>query len=152
VKGQGLAVKRLKTFASSESLDLIPEVVAVLTDEIADRSEGYVWESAPGRPYYPSSFSHALTRAPERAWLPHVRLHDLRHYFLSFLPALGVHPEVAQKLARHAHMATTMDIYTSLEAGVKKQAMGRLHDALNGLDVATVRTTGSEGQTLRIAR
>lgn len=130
VKGQGLAIKRLKTHASAGRLELIPEAVAVLADAIGDRREGYVWESQPGRPYWPTSFAHALTRAFQRAGLPHVRLHDLRHYFVSFLPQLDVHPAVAQKLARHASISTTMNIYTSVEDGLKKQAMGRLHDAL----------------------
>lgn len=130
VKGQGLAVRPLKTYASSSRLELIPEAVPVLTDAIAERPSGYVWESAPGRPYWPTSLTHALTRALERAGLPHLRLHDLRHYFISFLPQLDVHPAVAQKLARHASIGTTMNLYTSVEDGLKKQAMGRLHDAL----------------------
>jgi integrase len=139
-KGQPLTVKPLKSFASVARLELIPEVVAVLADVIDGRTEGYVWESAPGRPYWPTSITHALTRALSRAELPRIRLHDLRHYFVSFLPQLDVHPAVAQKLARHATIGTTMNVYTSVEEGLKKQAMGRLHDALNGV---TGELTGS---------
>jgi integrase len=123
VRGKGLVVRPLKTYASTGSLELIPEAVAVLEDAIAGRGDGYVWESAPGRPYWPTSYTHALSRALKRVGLPHVRLHDLRHYFVSFLPQLDVHPAVAQKLARHASIGTTMNIYTSVEDGLKKQAM-----------------------------
>jgi len=129
-KGHGLADVPLKTHASASRLELIPAVVAVLTDAIGERSSGYVWESAPRRPYWPTSFTHAFTRALERAKLPHLRLHDLRHYFVSFLPQLDVHPAVAQKLARHASIGTTMNRYTSVEESLKKQAMGRLHEAI----------------------
>lgn len=130
VRGQGLLVKPLKTHASAGRLDLIPEATVVLADAIGQRIEGYVWESERGRPYWPTSLTHALTRALGRAGLPAMRLHDLRHYFVSFLPQLDVHPAVAQKLARHASIGTTMNIYTSVEDGLKRQAMGRLHEAI----------------------
>jgi len=45
-----------------------------------------------------------------------MRLHDLRHYFVTFLPQLEVHPALAQKLARHATIGTTMNVYTSIRA------------------------------------
>jgi integrase len=127
---KGLEVAPLKTYASASRLDLIPDVVAVLQEQVGERTEGYVWESAPGEPYWPTSITHGFTLALTRAGLPHVRLHDLRHYFISFLPQLDVHPAVAQKLARHAAFGTTMNVYTSVEDGLKKQAMGRLHEAL----------------------
>jgi integrase len=154
---QGLIVKSLKTYASASRLDLIPEVVAVLADAFEGRTSGYVWESAPGRPYWPTSFTHALTRALKKAGLPHVRLHDLRHYFVSFLPQLDVHPAIAQKLARHATISTTMNVYTSVEDGLKRQAMGRLHDALqqatgDDANPVTVISTVHRRRTLRIVR
>jgi integrase len=153
LRGQGLEVRPLKTYASAGSLDLTPEVIAVLADQIGQRTEGYVWESAPGRPYWPTSFTHGLSRALQRAGLPHVRLHDLRHYFVSFLPQLDVHPAVAQKLARHATIGTTMNVYTSVEDSLKKQAMGRLHDAFREASEAiTGETTGSDDGLFRILR
>jgi integrase len=149
-KGEGLRVKRLKSHASAGNLDLIPAAVAVLADAIGDRTEGYVWESTPGHPYWPTSFTHALTRALKRAGLPHLRLHDLRHYFVSFLPQLDAHPAVAQKLARHATIGTTMNVYTSVLDASKKQVMGRMHDALQN---STGQSTGrSPDNILRIER
>jgi integrase len=155
---RGLIVKSLKTHASASRLDLIPDVVGVLDDVIGDRANGYVWESAPGYPYWPTSFAHSLAKALKRAGLPHIRLHDLRHYFISFLPQLDIHPAVAQRLARHASIGTTMNVYTSVEDGLKRQAMGRLHDALRNAELdsspvlATVRSTVHRQRTLRIAR
>ena len=154
VRGHGLAVKSLKTFASAGRQHLIVEAVAVLADTIGERTEGYVWESAPGRPYWPTSITHALDRALRRAGLPHLRLHDLRHYFVSFLPQLDVHPEVARKLARHASIVTTSAVYTSIEDGLKRQAMGRLHDAINARETVeakrvAVRTAVRAGWDIR---
>lgn len=41
--------------------------------------------------------------------------HSLRHTFISNLAAAGVHPKVAQALARHSTIVLTMDRYTHLE-------------------------------------
>lgn len=38
--------------------------------------------------------------------------HSLRHTFISNLAASGVHPKLAQQLARHSTIALTMDRYT----------------------------------------
>ena len=55
---------------------------------------------------------------------------------------------MAQKLARHATIATTMNVYTSVEdSSLKKQAMGRLHEALNQQTTGAV--TGSRPDGLR---
>jgi len=40
--------------------------------------------------------------------------HALRHQFISNLAAAGVHPKVAQQLARHSSITLTMDRYTHL--------------------------------------
>src|SRR5215472_13523565 len=40
--------------------------------------------------------------------------HALRHQFISSLEAAGVHPKVAQILARHSSITLTMDRYTHL--------------------------------------
>jgi integrase len=142
VKGQGRVIAPLKTSASTATLDLVPAALAVLMEQIAGRTRGYVWESAPGRPYWPTSFGHAFGRALRSAGQQHVRLHDLRHYFISFLPQLDIHPAVAQKMARHASIGTTMNVYTSVEDGLKRQAFGRLHDAFTD---PVGRATGREG-------
>ena len=40
--------------------------------------------------------------------------HSLRHTFISNLAASGVHPKVAQQLARHSTITLTMDRYSHL--------------------------------------
>jgi len=130
VKGQGLVLTRLKSHASTATIDLVPEVVTVLADTIGDRTSGFVWESAPGRPYWPTSITHGLTRALKRAGRPHLTVHMLRHLFCSFWPGLQVAPAVAQRLARHSDFGVTMNVYTSVEDGLKRQAMERLHEKI----------------------
>jgi len=74
--------------------------------------------------------------------------HALRHQFISNLASAGVHPKVAQLLARHSTITLTMDCYTHLG----------LHDQTAALDklpplpsvkppVAELKATGTDDTT-----
>jgi integrase len=53
----------------------------------------------------------ALRRALRKAGLPPLRLHDLRHLYVSLLVASGEDIKRVQELAGHAHIGTTLGIY-----------------------------------------
>ncbi|HLZ72967.1 MAG TPA: tyrosine-type recombinase/integrase [Dehalococcoidia bacterium] len=133
IPGSGLVITEPKSRASATTIELLPDVVAVLRGVIGERRSGLVWVTKSGKPYDPVYFTHRFQAALRAAGLPVIHLHHLRHYFVSFLPQLDVHPAVAQKLARHASVSTTMSIYTSVEDGLKRQAMSKLDAALRGL-------------------
>lgn len=67
-----------------------------------------------------------------------VDLHALRHTFVTRLARAGVHPKVAQRLARHRQLATTMDIYTHTGYSDGVEAIGKL------ADLRQLRPTGTE--------
>jgi excisionase family DNA binding protein len=52
--------------------------------------------------------------------------HGTRHKFLSDLAAAGVHPKLAQILARHSTISQTMDHYTHLEIHDQAAALDKL--------------------------
>lgn len=52
--------------------------------------------------------------------------HALRHQFISNLAAAGVHPKVAQALARHSTITLTMDRYTHLGLRDEAAALDKL--------------------------
>ena len=54
--------------------------------------------------------------------------HSLRHTFISNLAAGGVHPKVAQALARHSTITLTMDRYTHSYHGEQTEALSVLPD------------------------
>ena len=60
---------------------------------------------ATGKPYV--SIFHAWNTARKKAGLNHVRIHDLRHSFASFLVNSGRSLYEIQKLLGHAHIKTT---------------------------------------------
>ena len=52
--------------------------------------------------------------------------HALRHQFISNLALAGVHPKVAQVLARHSSISLTMDRYTHVPDAQVAEALDRL--------------------------
>ncbi|UCF16598.1 MAG: tyrosine-type recombinase/integrase [Phycisphaerales bacterium] len=62
-----------------------------------------------------------------------IDFHALRHSFISHLALAGVHPAVAQKLARHSSIELTMRYYTHVLHKSEVEAI----DALRGLSNAS---------------
>ena len=52
--------------------------------------------------------------------------HAMRGQFISLLAAQGVHPKVAQALARHSTITLTMDYYTHLDVRDRSTALDKL--------------------------
>ena len=50
-------------------------------------------------------------------------LHELRHTYLTLLAMNSVHPKVMQELAGHYSSQITMDIYTHVNVGAKREAV-----------------------------
>jgi integrase len=68
---------------------------------------------------------HALL---DKAGLPHMRFHDLRHSAATILLTMGVHPKVVQELLGHSTIAMTMDTYSHLLPSVQKDAVDKMND------------------------
>jgi integrase len=85
----------------------------------------YLAGRSPLVPLWPDSWTEAgaeMGRRDLAAGLPYrddrgrvLDFHGLRHTFLTHLADSGVHPKVAQVLARHSTITLTMDRYTHLE-------------------------------------
>ena len=65
-----------------------------------------------------------------RARLPNIRFHDLRHSAATLLLSLGVHPKVVQELLGHTQISMTMDVYSHVLPGMQQDAMSKLDAAL----------------------
>ena len=66
----------------------------------------------------------------ERAGLPRIRFHDLRHTAATLLLSLGEHPKVVQERLGHSTIAMTMDIYSHVMPTLQRQAADRLDTLL----------------------
>jgi len=79
--------------------------------------------------------------------------HSLRHTFVTNLANAGVHPKVAQTLARHSTITLTMDCYTHTLMEDQTEAVAALPDLGEPVtDAEPVRATGTEGADKRLTR
>jgi integrase len=62
----------------------------------------------------------------ERAGLPHMRFHDLRHSSATLLLGEGVHPKVVQERLGHSSISVTMDVYSHVMPTLQRDAAERL--------------------------
>ena len=65
-------------------------------------------------------------RLVKAAGPPRIRLHHLRHGAASLMLAAGVPAKVVQEQLGHSSIAITMDLYSHLMPGMKRDASERL--------------------------
>ena len=80
-----------------------------------------------GRPYHPQRLRALFGRASERAGLPAIRLHDLRHTMASTALAGGIHPKIVQERLGHTNVAMTLDTYSHVTDTIQGEAAERLN-------------------------
>jgi len=74
--------------------------------------------------------------------------HALRHQYVSNLAAAGVHPKIAQTLARHSTITLTMDRYTHVglyDLSASVNSLPAIPLQLPGVAANVMKATGTEG-------
>jgi integrase len=66
----------------------------------------------------------------ERARLPDIRFHDLRHTAASLALALDIHPKVISERLGHASVGITLDLYSHVLPSLQREAADRLDSLL----------------------
>ena len=62
----------------------------------------------------------------ERAKVPRIRFHDLRHTTATLLLRDGAHPKVVQEILGHERIGTTLDTYSHTVPTMQREALNRL--------------------------
>jgi integrase len=92
--------------------------------------EGWVCCHADGRPLRPDTLSHRFTLLRERAGLPAVTFHGLRHSCATLLLSLGVPSRVIADLLGHSSTTMTDQVYAHVTQEVLSDAVRRLGENL----------------------
>jgi integrase len=98
---------------------------------------GYVFTRKDGQPINPNYATTRFRKLTERAGLPPVRLHDLRHGAASLAHEAGADLKTLQDLLGHSSIVVTADTYTS----VLPDSQRRCADATAALVLAAARHT-----------
>jgi integrase len=91
---------------------------------------GLVFTRQNGSMMRPDSVSAAFVRASERAGVPRIRLHDLRHTHASLALAAGVDMKVVSDRLGHSTTTITADLYTHVIPQVAREAADRIAASL----------------------
>ncbi len=97
------------------------------------QEHGLVFPTGIGTPYEPDNLQRHLHRMLERAGLPHVRIHDLRHTAASLMLAQGIQPKVISEILGHSRIGVTLDIYGHLYEPARQEAADKMDQLLGGL-------------------
>jgi integrase len=72
----------------------------------------------------------AYRRVLDRAGLPRLRFHDLRHTAATLMLSRGVHPKVASEMLGHSTIAITLDLYSHVTETMQREAARAVDAAL----------------------
>jgi integrase len=139
-----LHIGPVKTRAGSRDLPLIGLARHALTarkeQQAADRLKlgsawadtGLVFTTRTGRPIEPRNLVRSFVRIRDGNGIRKIRLHSIRHTTASLLKDLRVPARDAQIILGHAHISTTQQIYTHVDATARRKALTRLNKLLGG--------------------
>lgn len=131
-------VQEIKTPASRRSIVLYPDVVAALRAHAGGQAQerlfaGPAWEDSGlvfttqvGGVLHPRNVLRSFDRLVERAGVPPISLHDLRHTAATLALKAGAHPKLVQEMLGHARVAITLDLYSHVTAEMHHDATDRL--------------------------
>ena len=88
-----------------------------------------VFTTSLGTPIEPTNVTRHFYSVRDKAGLPSVRFHDLRHTCLTLLLSLGTPPHITQAIAGHSHVDVTMMIYAHTGMTEQTEALRKLGEA-----------------------
>ncbi len=132
-----------KTDAGRRKIALSPEVVASLRRHQAGQAmeklragskytdSGLVFRNAFGAKLTPGRFLEALKAAERAAGLPPLNVRAMRHTSATLAIAAGTNVKVLQERLGHAHIGTTLQIYSHVPPGLQEQAALAIENVLH---------------------
>jgi integrase len=132
---------RGKTPNSRRAIDLDPTTIKVLKawrdwqraeqEAAGVESEDWVFTNTDGKPVHPHSISQTFERIANRAGVPRIRLHDIRHTHGTLLIKAGVPVKVVSERLGHGNPAFTIDTYQHVLPGMQAEAARTYEQLIN---------------------
>lgn len=123
----------LKTKNAYRTISLGTDAVGVLKQQREKQpSSSYVFPGPTGGPIAPDSVLHMLHRVLDRAGLPEIRFHDLRHTFATLALQNGVDVKTVSGMLGHFSAGFTLDTYAHVTTAAQKKAAETMGAVLAG--------------------
>jgi integrase len=143
--GDGFDFAEPKTARSRRQVALTATAIAALRRHRVAQAEerlrmGAAWEdndlvfaNEVGRPIEATNLiRRSFHPLLERAVLPRIRFHDLRHTAATLMLGRGVHPKVVAEMLGHSQIAVTLDLYSHVTPTMQREATAALDAVLRG--------------------
>ncbi len=139
--GKSLTMVQTKTDKSRRTIQLPIIAIGALREHLQHQLEerrragslweetGYVFANEVGRPLDGTSVTHQFQRLLEKAGLPTVRFHSLRHSAATLMVSQGVPLKTVSAILGHKDVGITANIYTDVIDSLMKEAA----DEMDGL-------------------
>ena len=121
----------LKTKNSYRAVSISPQAIEVLREQKRKTNDQYVFPSPNGGPISPDSVNNMLKRVLERAGIPKVRFHDLRHTFATIALQNGVDIKTVSGMLGHFSAGFTLDTYAHVTTSAQKEAAQTMGNILS---------------------
>jgi len=124
----------LKTKNSYRAVTISPQAIEVLKQQKAKTKElkdPYIFPSPNGGPISPDSVNNMRKRILERAGIPKVRFHDLRHTFATIALQNGVDIKTVSGMLGHFSAGFTLDTYAHVTTSAQKEAAQTMRKVLS---------------------
>jgi integrase len=120
VRLTGMAVEALTRHRAAQAAER-------LQGGAAWEDRGLVFSNTVGRPITDANLRHrSFYPLLERADLPRIRFHDLRHSAATLLLGEGIHPKIVSDLLGHSRIGITLDLYSHVTDTMQQQAVRAL--------------------------
>jgi len=140
----GVAFSRTKSAAGHRSVRIQPAVVALLRAHRTQKEEerltlGAAWQdhdlvfaAANGEPINPSNLRRDFLALIERADVPLIRVHDLRHTHVSLALASGAPLGPVSEAIGHAQKSLTLNVYSHILPAQQSDVANKISEVLFG--------------------
>ena len=123
----------LKTKNAYRTISLGTDAIDILKQQQEKQpSSSYVFPGPTGGPIAPDSVLHMLHRVLDRAGLPEIRFHDLRHTFATLALQNGVDVKTVSGMLGHFSAGFTLDTYAHVTTAAQKKAAETMGAVLAG--------------------
>ena len=122
----------LKTKNAYRTLPLGEDTIGILAQQKEKvGTSPWVFPGPAGGPLSPDSVLHMLHRVLERAGLPRLRFHDLRHTFATLALQNGIDVKTVSGMLGHYSAGFTLDTYAHVITPAQRQAAALMRDLLS---------------------
>src|SRR5699024_2210238 len=123
-KGGGMIAGEPKTGTGKRTITLPPSTVQLLAQRKKTSCSQWIFPN-PLSPELPTSPNAAYSRLKillQKAGLPDIRFHDLRHTFATHALASGVDAKTLSGILGHTQASFTLDTYTHVTGDMQRRA------------------------------